>query len=144
MTMPAAYLDECIGPRLSSKLTQRDFRVTTALAETTLGFSDPMQLDYALAHDLLIVSHDQQDFRRWHATYRRQGRPHGGILLVPFGPLAPVEIRIAMLLNWIETEKELRSRLFRWNDLQRWLARGNRLPGYYRVDLDVALGRSRC
>jgi predicted nuclease of predicted toxin-antitoxin system len=119
MAVPAAYLDECVDPRLSSKLVRRGFRVTTASAEGTLGFSDPTQIDYARAHDLLIVSHDQHDFRRWHATYRQQSKLHNGIILLPFGPLTQAEVRVAMLLDWIGPEAEHRSRLFRWNELQR-------------------------
>jgi predicted nuclease of predicted toxin-antitoxin system len=142
MAALAAYLDECVDPRLARKLGQRGFRVTTALAEGTLGLGDDMQLAYALEHDRLIVSHDQPDFCRWHAVFQRQGRPYAGIVLLPFGPSAQVEIRVAMLLDWVGLETEHRSRLFRWHDLQGWLARGNRLAGYDQADLDVALGRS--
>ena len=141
MAVPAAYLDECVDPRLATKLAQRGFRVTTAVAEGTSGLSDEQQLVFALEHDLLLVSHDQPDFRRWHAVLQDEGRPHGGIALLPFGPAAQVELRIAMLLDWIGRETDHHSRLFRWHELQGWLTGGNRLPGYEQADFDLALGR---
>ena len=82
MPIPLVYLDECMDPRLAAPLGRR-FSVTTARAEGTLGFSDEAQLEYAVRHGRLLVSHDHLDFRRWHAQFRRQGRPHAGIALVP-------------------------------------------------------------
>jgi hypothetical protein len=116
--------------------------VTSAQEARTSGDDDATQLAYATQHDLLLISHDTRGFRRLHATYRRQGRPHGGIALVPDGAAPLVEIRVAMLLDWIATFREHRSQLFRWHDLQQWLIRGNRLRGYSEGDVRFALGQS--
>ena len=142
MAVLAAYLDECVDPRLASQLSQRGFRVTTALSEGTLGLSDERQIAFAFEHCLLLVSHDQHDFRRLHADYQQQGRPHSGILLLPFGPLIQVDIRIAMLLDWVALQAEPRTQLFRWHDSQGWLVRGNQLADYGPAELALALGRS--
>ena len=143
MPVPFVYLDECVDPRLAVRLRQRRFQVTTAQSEGTLGLADEAQLEYATGRDFMLVSHDQQDFRRWHAIFQRQGRLHGGILLLPFGPLSQIEIRTAMMLDWITLQPDYRSRLFRWHDLQSWLIQGNRLPGYSGAELQLALGQLR-
>jgi hypothetical protein len=115
--------------------------MTTAQAEGTLGLSDEAHILYAAGRGFLVVTHDQLDFRRWHAIFQRQGRPHGGIVMLPQTSLAIVEIRLAMLLDWIALEADYRSRLFRWNELQRWLIQGNRLAGYSEADVRLALGQ---
>ena len=59
-----------------------------------------------------------------------QGRQHAGILLVPFGPIALVELRIAMLVAWMETFTTRHGQLLRWHDLQGLMTRGFRLDEY--------------
>jgi hypothetical protein len=139
---PPAYLDECVRQRLVIPLRARGITITSAREARTSGDDDAAQLAYATQHDLLLITHDTRGFRRLHASYLRQGRPHGGIALVPYGPAPLVEIRVAMLLDWIATFPDRRSRLFRWHDLQQWLIQGNRLPGYSEADVQLALGRS--
>jgi hypothetical protein len=53
-----------------------------------------------------------------------------------------LEIRAAMLLDWIALEADSRLRLFRWNELQRWLIQGHRLAGYSEAEVRLALGQS--
>jgi hypothetical protein len=46
-----------------------------------------------------------------------------------------------MLLDWVATFPDHRSRLFRWHDLQQHLIGGGRLPGYGKEDIRRALGQ---
>jgi hypothetical protein len=47
-----------------------------------------------------------------------------------------------MLLDWLGTLDHYRSRLFLWNDLQRRLLDGFRLPGYTEDEVREVVGRS--
>ena len=82
-------------------------------------------------HKRLLVSQNQVDFRRIHARFRAAGRSHGGIILVPQTvPFQRLEHRLWLLLDWVETFPEHRSRLFTWADLQQQIIHGFRLPGW--------------
>ena len=143
MPSPPAYLDECVGQRLTVQLRARGFRVTSAREAQPSDEDDAAQLADEAQQDLLLISHDTRGFRRLHRTYQRQQQSHGGIALVPYGPAPLVELRVAMLLDWIATFPDHRSRLFRWHDVQQWLIQGNRLPDYGEADVRFALGQRR-
>jgi hypothetical protein len=89
------------------------------------GDDDEAQLEYATRHGLVIVSHNEADFRYWHQTFLDQGRRHSGIILVPeprgVSPAirqTRLTIRVAMRVDWIATLADFRGRLFRWGELQ--------------------------
>jgi len=46
-----------------------------------------------------------------------------------------------MMLDWLDTLADYRSRLLRWGALQQLLIGGYRLPGYTDRDVGLALGR---
>jgi hypothetical protein len=71
----------------------------------------------------------------------RQIPIHTGIIILPATNLDLQEIRAAMLLDWVATFPDHRSRLFRWHDLQQHLIGGGRLPGYGEEDVRRALGQ---
>ncbi|MBI4491684.1 MAG: hypothetical protein HY690_02710 [Chloroflexi bacterium] len=48
-----------------------------------------------------------------------------------------------MLLDWIATFPDHRSRLFKWGQLQELIEQGYRLPGYSEAEVQLALGRTR-
>lgn len=139
---PRLYLDECVDHRLGRLLAELGHEVLTAQAAGMLGAADDEQLRYATRRDMLIVSHNQRHFRGWHDRILREGGAHGGIVLVPFSPLALLELRAALLLEWIATFEDLRSRLFRWTDLQQVLAAGYRPAGFTEEQISTALGAS--
>ena len=134
------YLDECVDHRLARFLAARGYAVLTAQAAGMLGAGDDEQLRYAARHDLLIVSHNQRHFRAWHARFVQAGTPHRGILLVPFSPLPLIALRTALLLDWIVTFDDRRSRVFRWNEIQQLVASGDRPAGYTEQQIRQALG----
>ena len=141
MAPPSVYLDECVNQHIVAGLRLRGFRVTTAQAEAMLGVTDEAQLVHATQRGFVILSHNRRDFQRWHAILRQRAQSHGGILLVPNGSEPQLEVRTAMLLDWIATLPDYRSQLFRWHDLQYWLTQGHRLPGYSEAEVRLALGQ---
>lgn len=128
MPVPSLYFDECVDYGLLIRLQRRGYTATTAQAERMIGVSDEEQLRYATRHDWLIVSTDTRDFQRLHALFQRDEIPHSGILLLPTGLLDRMEIRAAISIDWIATLPDHRSMLFRWNDFQQRLIRGERIP----------------
>jgi len=143
MAAPPVYLDECVDRLVVEGLRQRGFDVLTALEAGRGEDPDDAQLTYATGLDRVLLSYNRTDFRRLHATYLRLGRAHGGIILIPQAP--PVgrrQVRSAMLLDWLGTLDDYRSRLFQWNDLQQRLLGGLRLPGYTESEVGDAIGRA--
>ena len=83
MPAPALYLDECVDQRLAAALRALGFDVVTVQEAHRESEEDEDQLLYATAQGRMLLSHNQLDFRRWHAAFARAGRPHGGIILIP-------------------------------------------------------------
>jgi hypothetical protein len=144
MTAPAVYLDECVDCELAPRLVQRGFVVTTALTQGMVGASDARQLAYATQQDWVILTHNRRHFQREHQEYARLRRPHSGIIILPQrSTLARLELRAAMMLDWLEAHQpEYRSRLFLWNELQLQFTQGLQLAGYTADDLREVLGHS--
>lgn len=143
MPAPALYLDECIEHRLATLLRHEGIDVLTVQEAQAHSDDDESQLVYATQAGRVLLSHNQRHFRRLHAAFQREGRPHGGIALIPQTvPLARLETRIRLMLEWLSTFPEHRSKLFTWSDLQQVIIRGYRLPGWSERDIEDALGRS--
>ena len=142
MAVPFIYLDECGDRRLVIRLRERGFRVTDVVAEGTIGYTDEQQLLFAARAGLTVLTHNKQDFLRLHALWRRQGRGHAGIIILPQSSLLRREIRAALMLTWIDfTQVEPESMLWIWNDCQSWLIAGGRLPGFTESEIQFALGQ---
>lgn len=133
------YLDECVNRHLAGRLHARGISATTAVEEGTLGHDDEAQLLFATRLNRMIVSHNQKHFLRLHARFLREGRSHAGMLLLSNGPLALVELRVAMLVAWIDFRPEPGLLLVRWHDLQRQLTLGSGLVGFGNREVRQAL-----
>jgi hypothetical protein len=144
MTAPPAYLDECVDHALVAGLRQRGFIATSALEQrrANLGVDDADQLTFAAQHDLVLISFNERHFRALSTAYERDGRAHGGIIIVPASPsFQRLLIRVALMLDWLGTMSNHRSRLFKWGHLQGLLEQGYRLPGYDELEIRLALAR---
>ena len=142
MSAPAACLDECTHLGLLDSLRRRGFSVTSLQIVGPRGTNDEDVLDRATALGYVLITHNAGDFKVWHATFERQGRSHGGIICLPqTRPFKRLELRAAMMLDWIGTQPYA-SRLFIWGELQRLMERGFRLPDYAEAEVREALGRS--
>ncbi|HLI77940.1 MAG TPA: DUF5615 family PIN-like protein [Acidobacteriaceae bacterium] len=141
MAAPALYLDECVDHRLAAALAAHGFDVLTVQQAQRVSDDDEDQLLFASQQGRLLLSHNQIDFRRLHAVFERAGRPHGGIMLIPQTvPLARLEVRARLMLDWVAAAGDWRSRLFTWTDLQQQIIHGYRLPGWREAEVREALG----
>jgi hypothetical protein len=142
MPTPSVYLDACVHHGLVRVLRAQGFIVTSSVDVGTTDYDDEAQLRYAVAQDLMIITHNEKHFRPLHEQFRARGEEHSGILVLPATPpLERLAIRASMLLRWIETLPEYRSRLFKWGNLQELLEGGRRLPEYDEEAVKLALGR---
>jgi hypothetical protein len=124
------YLDECVNRHLADRLNGRDIDTTTAFHEGALGLDDPAQLQLSTRLGRVIVSHNQRHFLTPHVRYLTEGRTHAGIMVLANGPLPLLELRISMLVAWLELHDDASPLLARWHDLQRLLTGGFRLTTF--------------
>ena len=90
----------------------------------------------------MLISHNESDFRNLANDYRRRGLSHGGIIILPeHSPIERLTVRAAMMLDWLGTVPDHRSRLIKWGHLQELLEQGYRLPGYDAGEVRLALAR---
>lgn len=142
MAVSSIYLDECMDYALIEPLRRRGFVVSTAQAENMRGIDDYQQLVFAAARGLTILSENKRHFRAWHRFFRQQGRPHGGILIIPKTEASLQALRTLMMLAWIGQDfPDHHSRLFIWGHLQEQLEQGRRLAGYTEAEVRRALGQ---
>jgi hypothetical protein len=65
-----------------------------------------------------------------------------GIVIIPASPpFDRIAVRAAMMLDWLGTLAEHRSRIHKWGHLQALLEQGFHLPGYGENDVRLALAR---
>jgi predicted nuclease of predicted toxin-antitoxin system len=141
MAAPSLYLDECVDQRLAATLRALGYDVVTVQEAHRESEEDEDQLLYATTQGRMLLSHNQLDFRRRHAAFERAGRPHGGIILIPQTvPLARLEIRARLMLDWVATAADWQWHLFTWTDLQQRLIHGYRLPEWDEAEVRQALG----
>ena len=142
MAAPVIYLDECVHHDLVGALRRRDISVTAARDEEMTGATDEEQLVYAASCGWLLLTHNADDFRSLHGAYQEQGRVHAGIIVLPQSTVFRVlELRAAMMVDWLGTLSRPGSELFRWGQLQELLERGYRLTGYSEADVRIVLGQ---
>jgi hypothetical protein len=60
-------------------------------------------------------------------------------MLIPNGPLPLLDLRVGMLVAWIDAGGDFTSQLARWHDLQHRLTTGFRLAGFSEGDVRRAL-----
>lgn len=144
MPRPPVYLDECVSKRLVIRLRWRGFQVTTANEVGLLEASDDRQFAYAAQYGLLLITHNKRHFIALHNQYMRDRQTHHGLLVLPLTPVQILDVRVAMCLDWIAMLPDHRSMLFRWNDFQQRLIRGERIPGadYSEEEVRRALGHA--
>ena len=78
------FLDENLSRRLATLARARGLDVTSAQELGRHGISDEAQLAYAAAEGRILVTKDIEDLSRISEDFRRRGRPHAGMLLVPW------------------------------------------------------------
>jgi len=143
VTGPPVYADENVSRRVTDALRERGFDVLTAYQATTLGQDDASQLTYAASLGRVLLTFDGRDFRRAHSAFLTQGGSHAGIILLPQSPYADRNtVRAAMMLHWLASHEGAGSLLLNWNDLQRRLHDGLRIPGFDNEGVRLALGRA--
>ena len=141
MPAPAACLDECTHLDLVDALRRRGFSVTSLQLVGPRGEADEVVLQRATDLGCALITHNVGDFKAWHATFQQQGRSHGGIICVPqTRPFSRLELRVAMMLDWVGTQPYT-SQLFLWGQFQQLLERGFRLAGYTEDEAQEVLGR---
>lgn len=105
----AVYTDEDVSRELANELRERGFRAQSAIEAGLLGVDDDVQLDYAIASQMAILTYNQQHFVPLATGYASGGKHHFGIVIstkqfsdVRFGELLRLTLR---LLNALSAEE---------------------------------------
>ncbi|MEM6646183.1 MAG: DUF5615 family PIN-like protein [Bacteroidota bacterium] len=75
------YLDEDVDVLVATMLQHYGFTAVTVRDVESYGLDDAAQLDYAVKHDLVLVTHNRVDFERLAQAYFEQEKDHAGLIL---------------------------------------------------------------
>jgi len=79
------YLDDCSDDDdLITFLSQAGHTVISPRSAGTSQADDSDHLEYAAAHDYVLLTYNPRDFRDLHDDWQAQGRTHSGIFVVCF------------------------------------------------------------
>lgn len=126
--MARFILDNDVPARAGFLLESLGHFATTSRAEGISVASDAHHLLYAFLHDLILVTHNERDFKELHiawclwAGYFSTTTPHNGILVVRQPPMLPTQNMVLGIHELVSSDIDLSSRLFRlsspgWVDL---------------------------
>lgn len=78
----ASYFDENVSGQIADALARKNYDALTAKQAGMLGKSDEEQLDFAVAEQRTIITHDRQDYLKLHLRHLTQGKHHSGIIIL--------------------------------------------------------------
>jgi len=78
------YFDEDLSQQLAERLRRAGSPSTSVHEEGTDGWDDDAQLEKAGIEGRCLVTRNRNDFIELTVQFYRDGRPHAGVLIVPY------------------------------------------------------------
>jgi hypothetical protein len=104
------YVDEDVYGEVAPQLRRQGFDASSVIEAGRSGFSDPDQLQWAVAEGRAMITFNVGDFARLHSEVMSQGGNHAGIIVSAQIPLRIVLRRLLHLLKTLGAD-EMQDRL---------------------------------
>jgi hypothetical protein len=101
------YLDEDLSQDLAKRLRQARIAATSAHEEGAEGWSGEAQLGKAGREGRCLVTRNRNDFIELTIQFYRDGRPHAGVLIVPYSfPGDRLTMLTRALIKYAKTRRD--------------------------------------
>lgn len=109
---PNLYFDEDVSVILAKTIAARGFEVVTTQEAGRRSQSDEYQLQTAVQHEAVLLTHNRLDFERLFSEWAEVEREHYGMILVKRRRhVSDMATRILKILNKYSAE-DLKNRIF--------------------------------
>ena len=105
------YLDEDVDSALGQRLRDDGHDVLTTHEAGNDGKSNGEQLEFGVAENRILVTHNRWHFRRLHAQWRAAGKEHCGIIVSKQLQLNELQRRLGRLASKVD-QQQARNRVF--------------------------------
>ena len=99
------YLDEDVNIMVADLLRSRGFVAETTRDGGQLGNNDREQLEYAIAHQKTILTHNRRDFELLAIEYAEAERSHSGIILAVRHSPYEIVRRLLRIINHVTADE---------------------------------------
>lgn len=106
------YTDEDVSVLVAELLRVRGFSAVTTLEAGNLNASDEEQLEFAVAGQKIMLTHNRDDFVALAENYFATGQKHYGIIVAVRRPPQQIVARLLAILNQTTADEMINQLLY--------------------------------
>ncbi|MBI4671669.1 MAG: DUF5615 family PIN-like protein [Chloroflexi bacterium] len=101
----ALYTDEDVYGVVAEQIRANGYDALSVFEAQKMGLEDYEQLEFAIAQERAILTHNMGDFERLHKQYQSERKQHFGIVVAPQWEIGVIIKRVLNMLDRVDAEQ---------------------------------------